>query len=168
MTENLYRKAVGLLIINEKLEAFIGKRRDTKAADAWQMPQGGIDEGETPKEAAIRELAEETGITSVEIVAETEQWFRYEIPAYIATKLWGGKYIGQEQKWFLLKFKGKESEINLESYTEERSEFSEWKWCKLEELADHVVFFKRNLYIEILESFRDYLIEIRKNLKKTS
>lgn len=159
-----YRKGVGLVVINKKLEVFIGKRIDTKANDAWQMPQGGIDQGESPAEAALRELKEETGLTNVYIIAETKDWFKYDIPDHISSKLWDGKYIGQQQKWFLVMFQGENNEIDLNHAKDKRCEFSEWKWCKLEELVNCVISFKRQLYIDVLEQFRENLIELRKEL----
>ena len=148
-----YRPSVGLMILNDKFEVFVGKRIDSKT-EAWQMPQGGIDEGETPKESALREMKEEIGTDNAEILAETKQWYHYDLPFYLISKLWNGRYRGQRQKWFLLKYLGTDEEIDIDS---KHPEFIVWKWVKMEELPQIIVPFKKNLYISVIEEFRDVI-----------
>ena len=138
-----YRPSVGLMILNSKFEVFVGRRIDSKS-EAWQMPQGGIDEGETPEKAAIREMKEEVGTDNAKIISKTKQWYKYDLPNYLISKLWNGRYRGQRQKWFLLQFLGEDREINI-NY--ENAEFTDWKWVKIEELTNIIVPFKKNLYI---------------------
>lgn len=159
-----YREGVGILLLNKKLEVFVGKRINSKI-DAWQMPQGGANEQELFKDAALRELKEETGIINVEVIAESKNWIYYDIPGYLVPKLWNGKYRGQKQKWFLLKFLGKNSEIDLDN---DIPEFSDWKWVKLEELPNIIVPFKRNLYINIMEEFMDKILSLKLSKKQKS
>ncbi len=141
------------MILNDKFEVFVGKRIDSKT-EAWQMPQGGIDEGETPKESALREMKEEIGTDNAEILAETKQWYHYDLPFYLISKLWNGRYRGQRQKWFLLKYLGTDEEIDIDS---KHPEFIVWKWVKMEELPQIIVPFKKNLYISVIEEFRDVI-----------
>jgi putative (di)nucleoside polyphosphate hydrolase len=121
---------------------------------AWQMPQGGIDPGETPREAARRELREETGTDQAEIIAESRVLHRYDLPAEIAGRMWGGRFRGQKQIWFAMRFTGKNIDINLDT---EHPEFDAWKWVAAEELPKLIVPFKRAIYIAILDEFRDHL-----------
>jgi putative (di)nucleoside polyphosphate hydrolase len=121
---------------------------------AWQMPQGGIDAGETPQQAALRELYEETGTDKAEIIAETRGWLHYDLPAPIATTAWGGRYRGQRQKWFLMQFAGQDSDIDL---TRHEAEFDLWKWVPPTELPGLIVDFKRSLYQAVLDEFRNHL-----------
>mgnify|MGYP001286802087 CR=1 FL=1 len=150
-----YRKNVGMVLINAQGHIFAGKRIDNNTG-AWQMPQGGIDAGEDPATAALRELEEETGIpaASVKVVAETEDWIPYELPHTLVPKLWNGQFRGQEQKWFLLRFTGDDSLINIETA---EPEFCEWSWIKPEELLDKIVPFKRATYEHVFREF-SYLI----------
>lgn len=150
-----YREAAGLMVLNSEREIFVGHRIDTKS-EAWQMPQGGIDWGETPIEAAYRELWEETGITEdkVELIRESEDWYHYELPQHLADTLWRGRYRGQKQKWFAFDFIGEESDINIQT---KRPEFSQWKWERPENLADIIVPFKQELYSAVLTDFDDIL-----------
>jgi putative (di)nucleoside polyphosphate hydrolase len=157
LTKLPYRPSVGLMIINSKFEIFVGRRIDAKT-EAWQMPQGGIDAGETPEVAAMREMKEEVGTNNAEIVAKTKQWYKYDLPNYLISKLWNGRYRGQRQKWFLLNFLGNDDEINIHY---DHAEFTDWKWVKIEELTQIIVPFKKNLYIAVIEEFRDVLIEMR-------
>ena len=154
--ENLpYRSNVGLMVLNKSGEVFVAQRLE-HYANAWQMPQGGIDPGEDARAATLRELKEETGITrdKVTIVAETDGWITYELPADLIPKLWNGKYRGQKQKWFLLRFLGEDIDINIET---EEPEFSAWKWITPSALPDVIVPFKRDVYIAVLEAFQNYL-----------
>ncbi len=144
-----YRPGVGLMLFNRRGQVFIAQRIDTPGA-AWQMPQGGIDPGETPRHAALRELHEETGTDKVEIVAESREWVRYDLPADLVPKLWGGRFRGQEQKWFALRFLGTDSDIDIAG---EEPEFSAWRWADLAEIPDLIVPFKRALYQELVAEF---------------
>ena len=145
-----YRLGVGLVIINDQLEIFTGRRLDN--TKAWQMPQGGIDNNEIPLEAAYREMYEETGIrkSKVTLLKQTKTWYRYDLPREIQNKFWGGKFRGQRQKWFLFKFIGTEFDINIETKDQE---FSDWKWSKKTEMLDSIVPFKRSLYQSVLKDF---------------
>ena len=142
-----YRLGVGLVIINDQLEIFTGRRLDD--TKAWQMPQGGIDNNEIPLEAAYREMYEETGIrkSKVTLLKQTKTWYRYDLPQEIQNKFWGGKFRGQSQKWFLFKFIGTEFDINIETKDQE---FSDWKWSKKTEMLDSIVPFKKSLYPSVL------------------
>jgi len=144
-----YRRGVGMMVVNKDNLIFVGKRLDSKG-DTWQMPQGGIDEDETILEAGIRELLEETNIRSVEVIAESKNWFYYDVPQSLVGKLWNGKYRGQKQKWLLLKFTGDEKEINIAT---EEPEFAEWKWVEIDRLPNLIVSFKKTLYNSIVEEF---------------
>ncbi len=145
-----YRPCAGIMMLNKKGQVFVGRRIDTRIAK-WQMPQGGIDEGEEPIDAALRELKEEVGTNNVEMLAESKDWHSYDIPDYLLGKLWGGKYKGQRQKWFAVRFLGDDSEINIET---KYPEFCEWKWVDAEELPDIIVSFKQELYRIILDEFK--------------
>ena len=148
-----YRDAVGLLIINSNKKIFVGKRVDTKI-DAWQMPQGGINPGETPSRAARREMLEEIGTNNATIVTEAKLWYSYNVPKFLIPKLWNGAYRGQRQKWFLMSFDGDDAEINLKTA---QPEFYEWRWADPEELLDIIIPFKRKLYAAVLEEFKGWL-----------
>ncbi len=148
-----YREGVGIVLVNRDGRVFVGQRIDT-AGDAWQMPQGGIDPGETPREAALRELAEEIGTDAAEIVAETPGWLAYDLPPDVAGRVWGGRYRGQRQKWFLARFTGSDADIDIRTA---HPEFRAWRWVPPEELPALIVPFKRALYREILAAFRDHL-----------
>ena len=142
-----YRKNVGMILINAKGYIFAGKRLDNNTS-AWQMPQGGIDEGETPETAAFRELAEETGIqrSKVRILGSTAGWLSYDIPVDLITKLWNGQYRGQKQKWFVFEFLGKDADINIVT---EEPEFSEWAWKSKDDLLSSIVPFKVEVYQKV-------------------
>jgi len=150
-----YRRNVGLVLINPEGLVFAGQRIDNPGA-AWQMPQGGIDKGEKPKEAALRELNEETGVRPdlVEKLAKTEDWITYDLPEELIGQIWGGKYRGQKQKWFLFRFLGQDSDVNIAT---EHPEFSVWQWMRAEELIDRIVPFKRAVYEQVFTTFRDHL-----------
>lgn len=138
-----YRRGVGIMLFDGAGQVFVAKRKDTPG-DAWQMPQGGIDQGEEPRAAALRELEEEIGTAHAEIVAETRNWLLYDLPDDLVGKVWGGKYRGQAQKWFAARFLGADAEIDLAKHHD--PEFSEWKWAPLEALPDLIIGFKRDLY----------------------
>ncbi|MFD0910710.1 RNA pyrophosphohydrolase [Ruegeria arenilitoris] len=150
-----YRPCVGLMLMNDQGQIFVGQRND-RFEDAWQMPQGGVDEGETPRAAALRELQEEIGVTPdlVEIVAETDDWLPYDLPHDIVPKIWKGRFRGQEQKWFLLRFLGEDDQINIQT---DHPEFTRWKWQDPDRLIAEIVPFKREVYERVMEAFRGYL-----------
>ena len=146
-----YRSCVGAMLVNAVGRGFVAKRIDSPG-DAWQMPQGGIDEGEDPAKAVMRELQEETGTDKAEIIAESDRWRAYDLPDELIGRLWGGKYRGQRQKWFALKFLGEDNDIDIEAH--ETPEFSDWKWVEIDEVVSLIVPFKRALYGDIVSEFR--------------
>ncbi len=150
-----YRAGVGVVLIDAQGRIFAAQRKDSPSA-AWQMPQGGIDADEKPRKAALRELWEETGVTEdlVEFVAKTKGWITYDLPPDLLGHVWGGKYRGQRQKWFLFRFLGRDDQIDIET---EHPEFSEWKWVTADEMLAAIVPFKRALYAEVIAQFRDHL-----------
>ena len=150
-----YRPTVGMMIINQKKEIFVGKRID-HPSNFWQMPQGGIDAQEIPSIAALREMDEEVGIkkNKVDLLTESKDWYYYSIPSDLAKTLWKGKYKGQRQKWFLYKFKGTEKDINIHT---EHPEFSDYKWVTKDFLVPNIVPFKKKIYEKLLLEFKDYL-----------
>ncbi len=150
-----YRPCVGVMLVNDKSEVFVGQRKDHYKA-AWQMPQGGVEKREDPRQAALRELWEETGVDPelVTVEAETEDWLPYELPFDLVPRLWKGRFRGQKQKWFLMRFSGRDTDINIQT---EHPEFSQWRWLAADELVDNIVPFKRDVYSAVLEAFRDRL-----------
>jgi putative (di)nucleoside polyphosphate hydrolase len=146
-----YRKGVGAVLINREGLVFVGRRIDTPG-DAWQLPQGGIDNSEKASEAVLRELAEEIGTDKAEIIAKCKGWYRYELPDELVGRVWGGKYCGQKQRWFALRFTGSDSDIDLDA--EGHPEFDAWHWAPIETLPGLAVGFKRKLYEDIVEEFR--------------
>jgi putative (di)nucleoside polyphosphate hydrolase len=150
-----YRPCVGVMLANPAGQVFVGQRIDSDGP-AWQMPQGGIDAGESPAEAGLRELEEETGVTPdlVEHVAETAGWLRYDLPPHLLGKVWGGRFRGQEQKWLLLRFRGRDEQIDLATA---HPEFSEWRWLPPDELPAWIVPFKRPVYESVLAEFAPLL-----------
>ena len=155
MTGLPYRPCVGVTLINPAGLIWAGRRLDS-TADAWQMPQGGIDVGEKPRAAALRELEEETGINAshVKVLAKTHHWLTYDLPPELLGKVWGGKYRGQRQKWFLLRFDGDDSEVDI---AKEHPEFAAWRWIAADELLASIVPFKRDVYAKVIQSFRAHL-----------
>jgi len=145
-----YRVGVGVMLLNAHNHVMVGQRIDS-TLEAWQMPQGGIDKGEAPLIAAFREMEEEIGTAKAELLAETPDWLYYDLPEDLIGKLWKGKYCGQRQKWFAMRFTGEDRDINLDT---EHPEFRAWKWAPVRELSDIIVPFKRPLYTEILAAFR--------------
>lgn len=150
-----YRPCVGVMLVNQTNEVFVGQRKDHYKS-AWQMPQGGVEKKEDPREAALRELWEETGVDPALVIieAETKDWLPYELPFELVPKLWKGRYRGQKQKWFLMRFSGGDADINIQT---EHPEFSEWRWLSPDELVENIVPFKRDVYEAVLSAFRDKL-----------
>ena len=154
-----YRRSAGVMLLSRDGAAFVGRRKKSRegglvVGHEWQMPQGGIDDGEAPFEAALRELYEETNVVSASLIAEAPQWLSYELPADASSR-WRGRYRGQTQKWFLLRFEGEDSEIDIERPAggAHPPEFSAWRWERLEALPDLVVPFKRRVYEEVVALF---------------
>ena len=158
MTDDLpYRTGVGMMLVNPEGRVLVARRSDVDPP-AWQMPQGGIDKGETPTSAARRELEEEVGTNKVEIVAESDCWLTYDFPADLRKKAWKGRYRGQRQKWFLFKFTGSDCDIMLDAHN---AEFDEWKWIESDELPILIVEFKRGVYEDVLAEFSGALDRLR-------
>lgn len=160
MSEKKYRPCVGMMLINAQGLVFVGRRANKALREhvaeghEWQMPQGGIDEGEDPYPAALRELAEETNVTSVTLLAEAREWFAYDLPEDIAKEAWKGRYVGQTQKWFALRFTGDDSEINIhEPAGGHTAEFDAWQWVRMEDLPSMIIPFKRPVYERVVAEF---------------
>ena len=149
--ENGYRRGVGVMLLNRDGKVFVGARIDN-TDEAWQMPQGGIDEGEEPWETALREVEEETGIPPhlVERISTCPERLKYDLPPELQGKLWGGKWRGQDQDWYLARFVGTDADVNIHT---KHPEFREWKWIEPEQLPDLIVPFKRDLYRRLLREF---------------
>ncbi len=158
-----YRPCVGLMVLNAQGLVWIGQRIGSTLPDApagwWQMPQGGIDEGEAPAAAAMRELAEETGIRDARILAESRDWHPYDLPPKLMGRIWGGKYRGQSQKWFAIRFDGDDSEINI-TPPDHDPEFSAWRWSPINDVLDLIVPFKRDVYATILDEFSTHAVPV--------
>ena len=145
------RTGVGVIVLNKDNKVFVGKRKDNPI-DKWQMPQGGVDKGEELVDAMRRELKEETSIKNIEIIKEIDGWLDYELPKNLLGKIWKGRYRGQKQKWFIVKFLGEESEINI---TTKRPEFIEWKWVERSQLPNIIVDFKKNVYEKLVVELKN-------------
>ena len=154
-SDDKYRRGVGVMLLNREGKVFVGARIDN-TDEAWQMPQGGIDKGEEPWATALRELEEETGIPPhlVERIAECPERMKYDLPEELQGKLWGGKWRGQDQDWFLARFLGEDSDVNIATHD---PEFREWKWIDPRQLPELIVPFKRDLYRRLLGEFAEYL-----------
>lgn len=148
-----YRAAVGIMLLNSVNLVFVARRLDVRE-EAWQMPQGGIDKGENARAAALRELKEEIGTDKAVVLAESRGWLSYDLPADLAGKAWGGRYRGQRQKWFAMRFTGTDGDIDIAS---EHPEFSDWKWVPPASLPRLIIPFKRQLYVDILAEFAPLL-----------
>jgi putative (di)nucleoside polyphosphate hydrolase len=146
-----YRRGVGIVLLDARGRVFVAQRIDTKEI-AWQMPQGGIDDGETPRQAAVRELHEEIGTDKARIIGVTRTWLSYDLPPDLQSKVWKGKYRGQKQKWYLMRFTGTDADINLKT---DHPEFSTWKWLPFTHLPRVIVGFKRDIYKQVVAAFKD-------------
>ena len=147
------RLGVGIIVLNKENKVFVGKRIDNPI-NKWQMPQGGVDRGENLVNAMKRELKEETSIRSIEILKELEGWTEYELPDYLLGKIWRGKYRGQKQKWFIVRFLGRDEEINLKTT---HPEFIEWQWLDIENLPSVIVHFKKKVYEKLLPVIKSFI-----------
>jgi putative (di)nucleoside polyphosphate hydrolase len=155
-----YRPCVGIMLINADARAFIGKRRGgpehVDATHSWQMPQGGVDKGEDTYTAALRELYEETNVRSVEKLGEIAEWLRYDIPREIVGEAWKGRFRGQKQKWYALRFTGRDSEIDIACPAGHKPEFTAWRWEKMEKLPALIIPFKRPVYDRVVKEFAKF------------
>lgn len=152
-----YRPCVGVMLLNRQGLVWVGRRfqkqNDDGVGQWWQMPQGGIDMGEDPAVAARRELEEETAVRSAEIIAEAPGWYNYDLPEHLIGLSWKGKYRGQTQKWFAMRFTGQDSEVNL-ALPGHKQEFDQWRWAKMDEMIDLIVPFKKPVYEQVTAAFR--------------
>lgn len=150
-----YRPCVGVMLLNREGDVFVGQRKD-RDLDAWQMPQGGVERGEAPDEAALRELEEETGVGRelVSVIAQSAAWLPYDLPHDLVPKIWKGRFRGQEQKWFLMRFNGTDGQVNI---TTDHPEFSKWRWMPVNELVAGIVPFKRAVYGAVVKEFEEFL-----------
>ena len=162
MPQSAYRPCVGIMLINPAGLVFVGRRKDkhlvehVDADHEWQMPQGGIDDGETPLEACLRELREETGVRRAQVLAEASDWFAYDLPDDVALKSWSGRYRGQRQKWFALRFEGRDSDINIDAPDGYKAEFDAWRWERMERLPELIIPFKRGVYERVVAEFAPF------------
>lgn len=147
-----YRRCVGIMVLNQDGRVFVGRRINVEVGEAWQMPQGGIDRGEDLQQAALRELEEETGITKVDFLAEAEGWYSYDLPRKAVGQVLKGKYRGQTQKWFAVRYLGNDTEIDLKRH--KHQEFDAFRWVDMEELVSLIVPFKRDVYRKVVDAFR--------------
>ncbi len=153
LTSSSYRSGVGIIMVNQENKIFVGQRIDSPSS-AWQMPQGGVDEHESITNAMFRELKEEIGTAHVEILAQSKECYTYNLPTELAEKLWGGHYIGQQQTWFLVRFLGKDSDINIQTT---HPEFREWKWVSKNEAISLIVPFKKELYQKVFDELWPFI-----------
>ncbi len=147
-----YRPCVGIMLINNDGLVFVARRKGSE--NSWQMPQGGIDKGEKPKQAALRELEEEIGTAKGEVLGKTKGWLKYDLPEELIGKVWKGKYRGQKQKWFAVRFTGKDKDIDLEASA--HVEFDAWKWVTVDEMVEGIIPFKRAVYQEVAAQLRPF------------
>tara|TARA_B110001452_G_C15069405_1_gene373235 strand:+ start:307 stop:777 length:471 start_codon:yes stop_codon:yes gene_type:complete len=147
------RTGVGIVVLNSKDKVFVGKRKDNPF-DKWQMPQGGVELNEPLIKAMKRELIEETSIENIQVLKELDQWLEYELPENLVGKIWRGKYRGQKQKWFIVRFLGNDSEINIKT---KHPEFIEWQWVNIDQLPDLIVLFKKHVYKKIAEELKKFI-----------
>lgn len=147
-----YRRCVGIMLLDRSGRVFVGRRVNVEVGEAWQMPQGGVDRGEDLRAAALRELAEETGITDVDVLAEAPQWFNYDLPVEAIGVALKGRFRGQTQKWFAMRFLGQDRDIDLSRHTPQ--EFNAFRWVDIDELVDLIVPFKREVYQKVVDAFR--------------
>jgi len=152
-----YRLGVGIVLLNHNCDVFVARRIDTPG-DAWQMPQGGIDPGEDPQATAFREMEEEIGTAKATLLAKSGDWVGYDLPPDIADRIWKGKFRGQKQMWYLLRYDGQDSEINIAT---EHPEFDDWKWARFEDLPSMIVPFKRPLYEGVVAEFKPKVDALR-------
>ena len=148
-----YRPGVGMMLLDARGRVWIGRRSDIEPA-VWQMPQGGIDPGESPHDACLRELEEEVGTSQVSVLAESADWLAYDLPPEMAARLWSGQYRGQRQKWFALAYRGADEDFDLSGGLGGQAEFTAWRWAELDELSGVIVRFKRSLYERVIHEFR--------------
>ena len=161
MKTPVYRPCVGVMLVNRAGLVFIGRRKNKKLVEhvapghEWQMPQGGIDDDEDPYNACLRELYEETNVRSVSLIAEAPEWYHYDLPKDVAKKSWKGRFAGQRQKWFALRFTGDESEIDIKTPAggHHKAEFDAWRWEKMEKLPELIIPFKRPVYESVVKAF---------------
>ena len=164
MNQPVYRPCVGVMLINRAGLVFIGRRRNKKLVEhvapghEWQMPQGGIDHGEDPFAACLRELHEETNVRSASLIAEAPDWYSYDLPVDVAHQAWRGRYQGQRQKWFALRFEGEDSEIDIETPGGgvHKPEFDAWRWERMTLLPELIIPFKRDVYEKVVTAFAPY------------
>jgi putative (di)nucleoside polyphosphate hydrolase len=159
-----YRAGVGIMLVNAQGRVFVGQRFDA-VVEAWQMPQGGIDPGEDPYAAALRELEEETGVKAhlTSLIAETADWLSYDLPPELQGTIWKGKYRGQRQKWYALRFLGADADVDLMAHAAAgHAEFKAWQWASLDQLAELIVPFKRKLYAQLVSELGTKVVEARK------
>ncbi|UWQ13848.1 RNA pyrophosphohydrolase [Aliiroseovarius sp. M344] len=154
-----YRPCVGIMLANREGKVFVGQRLDAPklgTKTAWQMPQGGVDDGEDPRDAVLRELWEETGVTQdlVQVEAEMPDWLPYDLPHDVVPRVWKGRFRGQKQRWFLVRFHGDDSAVNIET---EHPEFSQWAWMDPADVVANIVPFKRDIYAKVLDAFKGNL-----------
>ncbi len=147
-----YRPCVGICLFNQDGQVFVAERIDTPGA--WQLPQGGIDKGEVPGEAALRELKEEIGTNKATLLGRTDEWLTYDLPDHLIGKVWKGKYRGQKQIWFAYHFDGTDEDINIAT---EHPEFARWQWVELEQIVELIVPFKRDIYVELVNQFGKFV-----------